>query len=98
MTAEGKSLYSLSAATQQFSNPFPVREQRSVNYQLGSLTNRQKEAIVPGESQTLHRPRMVSDGNTAFFVEKIPYADEAPAAVATASCRHNCLDTWRDVK
>lgn len=64
-------------------------------YQLRSLTNRQEEATIPGEGQTLHCPLMVSDGTAAFSVLKVPYADEAPAAMATPRCRHNCLDKWR---
>lgn len=41
---------------------------RIPNDELRSLTNGQKDAIVLGESQALHRPHMVSDGNTAFSV------------------------------
>lgn len=50
------------------------------------LTSREKEAIIPGESKTLHRPPVVGDGITTSSTQDIPNADEALATIAAASC------------
>lgn len=50
------------------------------------LTGRKKEAIIPGESETLHCPTMVGDGITTHSILNVPNANEAPATITTASC------------
>lgn len=50
------------------------------------LTSREKEAIIPGESKTLHRPSVVGDGITASSILDIPNADEASATITANSC------------
>ena len=50
------------------------------------LTNREKEAIVPGESETLHCPSVEGDGLATSSSLDIPNADEAPATVTAACC------------
>lgn len=49
-------------------------------------TSREKEAIIPGENETLHCPLVVGDGiMTSSFLD-VPNADEAPATITAASC------------
>jgi len=50
-------------------------------------TDRQKEAVIPGESKTLDCPLVVGDGAKTSSILNIPNADEASATATTASCR-----------
>lgn len=50
------------------------------------LTGRKKEAIIPGESETLHCPTMVGDGIKTHSILNVPNANEALATITTASC------------
>lgn len=57
------------------------------------LTDREKEAVIPGESETLHCPLVVGDGIATTSVLDIPNADKAPVAVTATSCWCYSLDT-----
>ena len=50
------------------------------------LTNRDKEAIIPGESQTLHCSSVVGDGLMTSSGLDIPNANEASSAINAACC------------